>query len=275
MDERHAIMFTTMAFGDVVDCGSVRLVIHAGPSYSAMEYAQETGRAERDGQATLCVALVPHSWREPAAPVMCNSWHAADYQKLEALFGSCAALVCRRQVVTAYLDGNTPGTPCDAATSQPYDVSRGNDEAMLEDAAGEVSLPPSYTGASSPPAKGCAHAAGVTAAARPLAEMLAALASSSSAYTAAPRLSLSWAFNWQLPPTSSPLPVCDAGVPRSLPFAATSDAHPLAPNRTTSRRTSTRHSLLRSADAGDMWAPTTLSMASAQQLACCAPPTYE
>jgi superfamily II DNA helicase RecQ len=73
MDTRHAVMFATTAFGAGVDCSGVRLVIHAGPSYSAMEYAQETGRAGRDGQAALCVALVPHSWQAPAAPAMRNS----------------------------------------------------------------------------------------------------------------------------------------------------------------------------------------------------------
>ncbi len=72
-DARHAVMFATTAFGVSIDCSGDRLVIHAGPSYSAMEYAQETGRAGRDGQAALCVALVPHSWRAPAAPAMRNS----------------------------------------------------------------------------------------------------------------------------------------------------------------------------------------------------------
>jgi superfamily II DNA helicase RecQ len=149
-DARHAVMFATTAFGAGVDCSGVRLVIHTGLSYSAMEYAQETGHAGRDGQAALCVALMPHSWRAPAAPAMRNSWHTADYQMLEALFGACAAPACRRQVLTAYLDGNAPGTSCDAATSQPCDVCRGNDEAMLEDATGAASLPPSYAGAGSP-----------------------------------------------------------------------------------------------------------------------------
>jgi hypothetical protein len=227
-------MFATTAFGAGVNCSSVRLVIHAGPSYSAMEYAQETGHAGRDGQAALCVALVPHSCRAPAAPAMRNLWHAANYQTLEALFGACAAPACRRQVFTGYLDGNAPSTLCDAATSQPCDVCRGNDEAMLEDATGAASLPPSYAGAGGPRTRGRTHAAGATAAARPLAETLAALASSSSAYTAAPRSSLLLACDWRLLPTSSPLPVLDASVPGSLPFAATNDAEPLAPSRTTS-----------------------------------------
>jgi superfamily II DNA helicase RecQ len=38
-DARHAVMFATTAFGAGVDCSGVRLVIRAGLSYSAMEYA--------------------------------------------------------------------------------------------------------------------------------------------------------------------------------------------------------------------------------------------
>ncbi len=60
-EARHRVIFATTAFGARVDCSGVRLVVHAGPSYSAMEFAQETGRAGRDGQPALCVALMAHS----------------------------------------------------------------------------------------------------------------------------------------------------------------------------------------------------------------------
>ncbi len=257
-------MFATTAFGSGVDYSGVQLVIHAGLLYLAIEYVQETGRAGRYGLAALCVALVPHCWRALTALAMHNSWHAADYQKLEELLGVCAALVCQWQVLTAYLDGNAPGTSCDTATLQPCDVCRGNDEAMLEDATGAASLPPSYVNAGGHRTRGCAQTAGATVAARLLTETLAALAFSSSAYTAAPRSSLPLACNWRPPPTRSPLLVLDASVPRSSLFAATHAAEHLAPSRTTSRCTSTRHSLLQSADEGDVCVATAASMASAQ-----------
>ncbi len=62
LDVRHAVMFATTAFNAGIDCSSIRLVIHAGPSYSAMEYTHEMDLVGCNRQAALCVALVPHSW---------------------------------------------------------------------------------------------------------------------------------------------------------------------------------------------------------------------
>ncbi len=48
-DARHTVIFAITAFGVGIDCHSIRLIIHAGLSYLAMEYTQETGRTRRNG----------------------------------------------------------------------------------------------------------------------------------------------------------------------------------------------------------------------------------
>ena len=53
------VMISTCAFGTGIDYPSVRLVVHSGLSYSMLDFAQETGRAGRDGVVSDCV-LVTH-----------------------------------------------------------------------------------------------------------------------------------------------------------------------------------------------------------------------
>ena len=48
-------MVATSAFGTGIDFAGVRLVLHVGYSPSILDYAQETGRAGRDGRLAYCV----------------------------------------------------------------------------------------------------------------------------------------------------------------------------------------------------------------------------
>ena len=54
---KSKIMVATSAFGTGIDFAGVRLVVHVGHSSSILDYAQETGRAGRDGQLGVCVTL--------------------------------------------------------------------------------------------------------------------------------------------------------------------------------------------------------------------------
>jgi ATP-dependent DNA helicase RecQ len=51
------VMVATVAFGMGVDTRNVRFVLHIGPPTTVAAYAQETGRAGRDGQPAHCILL--------------------------------------------------------------------------------------------------------------------------------------------------------------------------------------------------------------------------
>lgn len=57
MDDDVFVIVATSGFGMGIDKGTVRVVIHAGASYSGCEYLQMAGRAGRNGQKSLCTTV--------------------------------------------------------------------------------------------------------------------------------------------------------------------------------------------------------------------------
>ena len=57
IDHHLRVVISTVAFGMGVDCPNVRQVVHYGPPDDIESYIQETGRAGRDGRASLALLL--------------------------------------------------------------------------------------------------------------------------------------------------------------------------------------------------------------------------
>ena len=89
------IMHATNAFGQGIDYDHVTKVIHVGCPSSLIEYAQETGRAGRDGKRADAILLYTNV---PELP-------AEDTQGYGALVSTIQTKGCMRQTIDGFLDG--------------------------------------------------------------------------------------------------------------------------------------------------------------------------
>lgn len=111
------LLVGTTALSAGIDYPAVRLVIHWEGGDSAIDYAQATGRASRDGQPGLCLTLLSGSSSMFSGNPTLNhgGWLATDREVMARLLASTDT--CLRQILTTYLDRNQ-GTPCQAARYQ-------------------------------------------------------------------------------------------------------------------------------------------------------------
>jgi superfamily II DNA or RNA helicase len=99
-----AVIVATSALGMGVDIPDIRCIIHIGRPRSLLEYAQESGRAGRDGEASEAIMIWPAAMEQ--APGYASESSAEDDEQVESYL---AAVVCRRRVLDRYLDGATDG----------------------------------------------------------------------------------------------------------------------------------------------------------------------
>jgi superfamily II DNA or RNA helicase len=86
----------TGSLGVGVDVASIRVVVHMGMPYGLVDFAQESGRAGRDGRPALSLVLL----NKPAeVPV----WNTSE--DLVAMHDFLSTTACRRTVLGEYLDG--------------------------------------------------------------------------------------------------------------------------------------------------------------------------
>lgn len=110
------LLVATNALGMGIDIPDIRCVIHLGWPRTMLDYAQESGRAGRDGQASEAIIVLPDGLDDP--PPWFRPPHNAREAQIEVheadlalvrdyLEGSPSS--CRRVILDTYLDGDFDG----------------------------------------------------------------------------------------------------------------------------------------------------------------------
>lgn len=134
IDGVHQTIVGTTALSAGVDFPRVRLIVHVGNISGAMSYSQEIGRAGRDNKVAACVVLLS---ARPQAPNPGQSMAVDPDRAVMQDFLSTKQ--CRRQVLTAYLDGGE-GRTCTTAAEIDC-VTCDNCDQLSEDMLQETKLP--------------------------------------------------------------------------------------------------------------------------------------
>jgi ATP-dependent DNA helicase RecQ len=133
----HAVMVATTAFGMGIDLPDVRLVVHVQAPATLEAYAQQAGRAGRDGRSSRCVLLYGPADALTHARLRGDTPSPGAVEGWDALQDYVYGVTCRRTMLAARFGDVVPQCGvCDACTD-PERVQRevARRRAELRDAA--------------------------------------------------------------------------------------------------------------------------------------------
>ncbi|WP_243670501.1 RecQ family ATP-dependent DNA helicase [Methanoculleus chikugoensis] len=115
------VVCATNAFGMGIDKPDVRFVIHYDMPRSLEAYAQETGRAGRDGEASDCILFYSPGDRRKNLIALENDCldrpdlYSLTVRKLNDMIAFCETVRCRREHLLRYFGETFTGVPCGGA----------------------------------------------------------------------------------------------------------------------------------------------------------------
>ena len=121
---RTLVIVATVAFGMGIDKSNIRFVIHRDMPRSLESFAQEMGRAGRDGQPSDCILF--YAWPD----VLAHDFFAneqkdgrlGDQRREQArrMYRFAEAMCCRHQALAGYFGEHLPacGSSCDVCTGR-------------------------------------------------------------------------------------------------------------------------------------------------------------
>jgi superfamily II DNA helicase RecQ len=94
------VIVATSALGMGVDISDIRCIVHVDWPFTVLDYAQESGRAGRDGLRSEAVMIVQEGEQRAAE----DKQTEAEQQLVRAYVGIDETATCRRVVLDGYLD---------------------------------------------------------------------------------------------------------------------------------------------------------------------------
>ncbi|KAK3059491.1 hypothetical protein LTS18_010745 [Coniosporium uncinatum] len=137
---RQKVITATSALGMGIDIPNIRCIVHVDRPRTLLNYAQESGRAGRDGRVS--VAIVIKNGGEGPEKGQEQSVEEKKYRKEQSvlveryLWGEEGVEGCRRVVLDGHLDGREDGGGCEEG-EEKCDVCGGAEDSAAEEGGGE------------------------------------------------------------------------------------------------------------------------------------------
>jgi superfamily II DNA helicase RecQ len=125
---KQRVMVATSALGIEVDIPNIRCIIYVDWPQTILDYAQKSGRAERDRVRSKAIIIIQEGHK-----AACHNQQTKAEQQLVQVYveRDDSTARCRRRVLNAYLDGREGRERCENREER-CNVCRGPDEEMEE-----------------------------------------------------------------------------------------------------------------------------------------------